>query len=176
MRHLILIFLFLFTTPAIAQEGAAAPSYVAKASSTPMEQVGSGKYRKLGFNIYEATLWAPNGEYNKSEPFALQVHYLRELSKETVVDAVVEDVRKQQLADNATIDEWQEILADALPAVKAGDDIVGVSIPGKPAQLYYNGKLLASIDDKRLSDSFFNIWLGNVADPKLKAQLIAAKY
>jgi len=138
-----------------------------------MEQVGSGKYRKLGFSIYKVALWAPGGEYDKSKPYALKVHYLRSLSKDTVVGAVVDDVREQKMADDATMDKWEQMLNDALPAVEDGDEIVGISIPGKPSRLLFNGQEIASIEDKRLSDSFFNIWLGDIANPDLRAQLLA---
>ncbi len=138
-----------------------------------MAQVGSGKYKKLGFNIYKVALWAPGGQYDKLKPYALQVHYLRSLSKDTVVGSVVEDVRDQKMADDSTMDEWENMLTKTLPAVEEGDEIVGLSLPGKPSKLFFNGKQIASIEDKRLSDSFFNIWLGEIANQDLRSQLLA---
>lgn len=148
------------------------PPSIMRLAPASMEQVGNGQYRKLGFNIYRVALWAQDGAYDRNKPFALQVHYTRSLDKETIVQAVVEDVRKQALADDATMDKWEAMLTDILPAVKDGDEIVGLYVPGKPAKLFFNGRQIASISDKRLSDSFFNIWLGPVANPELRAQLM----
>lgn len=164
--------MMLFAPPAVAAARPVLPAGIMKQAGTPFTQVGSSNYRKLGFNVYRASLWAPDGSYDKAKPFALQVHYTRSLSKDTVVNAVMDDVRKQQLADGATMDSWQKMLTKTLPAVKDGDEIVGLSTPGKPTRLFHNGRQIISISDRRLSDSFFNIWLGDIADHDMRAQLL----
>ena len=79
--------IFMATFPAQAQP-ASAPNGVF--GNVAMEQVGSGKYRKLGFSIYKVALWAPGGQYDKDKPYALQVHYLR--SELTWVDKVIAQI------------------------------------------------------------------------------------
>ncbi len=167
-----LFMMMLFATPAVAEVRSVLPAGIMKQAGAPFAQVGSGNYRKLGFDVYRASLWAPDGSYDKAKPFALQVHYTRNLSKKTVVNAVMGDVRKQRLADGATMDGWQKLLTKSFPAIKDGDEIVGLSMPDKPTRLFHNGRQIISIRDRRLSDSFFNIWLGDIADHDMRAQLL----
>lgn len=173
MRHILYFIAALLL--AYAPEGRAQdlslPAAISSQVGESLKPVGSGNYSKLGFNIYQARLWAPQGDFKRSEPYALQVEYKRDLSKDTMVDAVMEDIRAQKKADATTMDKWESQLARVMPAVRKGDELVGVSEPGKPARLFYNGQQIASISDKRLAESFFNIWLGPVADATLRAQL-----
>ena len=150
---------------------AALPSSVSKTIGVKPAKIGDMQYRKLGFSIYRATLWSKDGVYNPDQPYALQIHYLRSLSKSTVVESVVGDIKKQKKADDATMAKWEKTLGKALPAVKNGDEVVALSEPGKSSRIYFNGKQIANIADKRLSDSFFNIWLGDVSDANMRAQL-----
>lgn len=148
------------------------PAAVTSNSSSSLEPVGSGVYHKLGFTIYNATLWAPDGTWDENKPYALQLKYKRNLSKETLVDSVMDSIREQNVADESKLQEWQQTLTQVLPDVSKNDEIVGVS-KGNYSQLYYNGKRIAGIKDPVLSNAFFNIWLGETADPKLRSELLS---
>ena len=138
----------------------------------PFAKVGSGTYRKFGFSIYHATLWAPGGTLDETKPYALELHYLRGLSKETLADSVVDDIRDQKAADDATMTQWEERIRTRLPAVEDGDIMIGVMLPGKGARLYINGTQMAEGHDLVLARAFFNIWLGDNADEDLRASLL----
>lgn len=162
-----------FSVSAQAVESQPLPASINSTMKTPLEQVGSGQYSKFGFGIYQASLWAAEGNYDKRKAYALQLRYLRGLSKDTVVSAVMDDIRAQKMADVQTMNAWQQTLAGLLPAVHDGDELVGLFIPGKPSKLYLNGRQIGSINDMRLSEAFANIWLGDVANPDLRAELLA---
>src|SRR5690606_9824693 len=114
-------------------------------------------------------LWAPEGKWDEKRPYVLQLTYEISLSKSTLVGTVVDNVREQDSADSATIKRWEAQLNEKLPAVKSDDEIIGLSVPGKDAMLFLNGKEIARINEKPLSDAFFAIWLGPGADTKLQA-------
>jgi hypothetical protein len=135
------------------------------------KKVGEGNYRKLGFRIYHASLWAPDGVWNPAKPYALKLQYARSLSRETLVDSVMGDIRDQGVADDGTLARWADILSASLPDVEEDDTMTGLAIPGKKSLLFYNGKKIASIDDQAFSDAFFNIWLGNNANESLRKEL-----
>jgi hypothetical protein len=162
----------------IIAAGFAAPAFaeflpaVEQITGKSLDQVGSGTYRKLGFTVYRATLWAPRGRWNDRQPYALQLRYAMDLSKSTLVDTVVDNIREQGV-DDTKIAAWKEALNDSLPEVKKDDEIIGVSAPGKESRLFLNGEEIARIEDQELSDAFFNIWLGNTANKKLQSQLLA---
>lgn len=138
----------------------------------PLQRVGAGSYYKFGFTIYHASLWAPNGVWDAAKPYALKLKYARSLSKETLVGAVMDDIRDQGVANDETLARWQKVLDESLPAVEEDDTIIGLTMPGKKALLFYNGKIVTAIDDQAFSKAFFNIWLGKNADDRLCKQLL----
>lgn len=182
LRIATLTMIFTFTLVGVA---APAPSYAEEQSmenilpepvsaqiKVPLQKVGEGNYRKLGFKIYHATLWAPDGVWDAKKPFALHLKYARDLSKDTLMDAIMDDIREQGVADEATMNRWQDTLGKVLPEIHENDVIIGLCIPGKKSQLYFNGKSLITIDDKAFSDAFFNIWFGPHANESLRKNLL----
>ncbi|MDP9127922.1 MAG: chalcone isomerase family protein [Pseudomonadota bacterium] len=172
LLQLALIGAFLCLPIAAVRADDVLPAKVSNLVHVPLAKVGSGNYRKLGFKVYTATLWAPEGVWSAEKPFALEVVYARKLSRDTVFDAVMEDIRDQGVADEATLKRWEGVLTAAIPAVEENDTIIAVSRPGKQALLFHNGTQIASIDEKPLSNAFFNIWLGDKADESLKRKLL----
>jgi hypothetical protein len=138
----------------------------------PLKLVGEGNYRKFGFKIYHASLWAPDGIWSPDKPYVLKVQYARGLSKNTLVDGVMDDIHEENVADDATLDRWHNALNMYMPAVEEDDTIIGASVPGRAAVFFYNGKKLAGIEDKAFGEAFFNIWLGNTADEDLHKKLL----
>jgi len=138
----------------------------------PLKEVGSGTYRRFGLRVYRAILWAPEGKWDTAEPYALQLCYTRSVSKETLVDTVTDDIRGQNVTDDATLAAWQSTLNATLPEVEDGDTIIGLSMPKKPATIYYNGTKIASIEDQTFSRAFFDIWLGKTADEDMREGLL----
>ena len=139
---------------------------------TPLATVGSGTYRRFGLSVYHATLWAPDGVWDAAKPYALELHYTRSVSKETLVDTVTDDIHDQNVADEVTLARWGKVLNAVLPNVVDGDTITGLAIPGKESQLFYNGRKIASIDDQAFSHAFFDVWLGETADEGLRNKLL----
>lgn len=170
MKRILWVMALLF--PAIVTAGEALPALVTQQVAQPLKQVGSGVYTKMGFTVYRATLWTPSGEWKKDEPYALQISYQMSLSKDTVVDAVVSDIRDQKVANDATFAKWENQLSSALPQVFDGDSIIGLALPKQSSTLIHNGKVITTISDQKLSDAFFAIWLGKSADKKLKQKLL----
>jgi hypothetical protein len=168
----ILILLVLAGSFGTAYADTPLPEPVRVVLPTPVAAVGSGTYRKFGFSVYTATLWAPGGTWDAHKPYALALRYNRDVSKDTLVDTVMDDITDQNVADTNTLAEWRKILTAALPDVSDGDIIIGTAVPGKKSQLFYNGKQVAAIENETLSKAFFNVWLGDQADPTLRAKLL----
>jgi Chalcone isomerase-like len=156
-----------------ARDGSLPPA-LAQQLPFPLIQQGTGKYTKLGFTIYRATLWTASGRWNPAAPYALQLRYARDLSRSTLVEAVIDGIHEQQVADAPTLAAWSEILERSLPPVREGDELLGLAVPGKPSLLFHNGKPIATLEDRALSDAFFGIWFGQQADQTLQAALLGA--
>jgi Chalcone isomerase-like len=171
----LLTFLFLLVLPAGARaedQPASLPPTIQHYFNAPPVEVGAGTYRKFGFRIYNVSLWARDKHWDPARPYALALHYTRGLSKETLVDTVIDDIRDQNVADDDTIARWQALLKQDLPDVEEDDVLVGLCLPGQNARLFYNGRQIASINDQDLSKAFFNIWLGDQADEDMRAELL----
>jgi len=148
------------------------PASILAHASTPLKETGKSTFRRFGLRVYVASLWTKDGTWDVNKPYALALRYTRGVSKDTMVDIVIGDIRDQNVADDATLTRWQGILNQDLPAVADGDVLVGLAIPGKKSLLFYNGKQIASLDDAALSQAFFNVWLGKTADEDMRAELL----
>jgi hypothetical protein len=137
-----------------------------------LKEVGTGTYRKLGFSVYHASLWAPNGVWDAGKPYALKLQYTRGLSQETLADATIDNIRDEQVADEETMARWAAGIKRTMPAVEDGDVMIGIAVPGGESTLFYNGKQIAKTQDQVLSKAFFDIWLGKGADEDLRAALL----
>lgn len=123
--------------------------------------LGEGDMRWLGLRIYHATLWAQQWPFQPERTFALQLRYARSISRQRLVQASMDEMRRLGRAsiDAATLAQWDATLTRAFTDVAQGDELTGVYLPGHGMRLYDKQRLLADIDDVRLARAFFAIWL-----------------
>ena len=131
---------------------------------------GSGEFRRFGFLVYEATLWAADDPVRP--PLALKLTYRRNIDGELIAEASIKEIRKLGMADEATLNRWGELMTGLFPDVKPGDTIVGHYLP-EGARFTFNEQPLGSIDDPAFARAFFAIWLDpNTSEPDLRAALL----
>ena len=131
---------------------------------------GSGEFRRFGFLVYEATLWAADDPVRP--PLALKLTYRRNIDGELIAEASIKEIRKLGMADKATLNRWGELMTGLFPDVKPGDTIVGHYLPDG-ARFTFNEQPLGSIDDPAFARAFFAIWLDpNTSEPDLRAALL----
>ncbi|KXB31581.1 hypothetical protein AT959_04230 [Dechloromonas denitrificans] len=151
---------------------AAAP-FAALANSDPtasLQRWGSGEFRRFGFLVYEATLWATDDP--QRPPLALKLTYKRSLAGQAIAEASVKEIRNLGRTDEASLQRWGAAMARLFPDVKAGDHIIGQYTP-EAARFYFNGRLLGSIDEPAFAQAFFAIWLDpKTSAPELRAALL----
>ena len=141
------------------------------ASEAPanLRRWGSGEFRRFGFLIYEATLWA--GDDPQQPPLLLRLDYKRDISGTDLVAASVREMRRT-VADEARLREWGERLARIFPDVKAGDHLIGDYRP-EGALFVQDGRELGGIRDADFARAFFGIWLDpRTSAPGLRASLL----
>lgn len=131
---------------------------------------GSGEFRRWGFLVYDATLWA--GDDPLRPPLALQLTYRRKIDGRDIAEASVKEIRSLGLADEATLKRWGEQMVGIFPNVKPGDSVVGHYQSGG-ARFTFNGELLGSVDEPAFARAFFAIWLDpKTSAPDLRAALL----
>lgn len=130
---------------------------------------GSGEFRRFGFLVYEATLWA--GDDPQRPPLALRLDYKRSIEGKAIADASVNEMRRF-VNDETLLRQWGEQMQRIFPDVKPGDHILGVHRPDG-ARFYQHGRLLGAIGTPGFADAFFAIWLdARTSAPDLRQALL----
>jgi hypothetical protein len=142
-------------------------------SAAPWRALGQGEMRWLGFRLYEATLWVAGEHYRDSAPFALQLRYAREIPRERLVSSSLSEMRRLGWRDEVQLRRWESALESIFPDVAAGHVIVGVSLPGRGAAFFHDGRPVGEVADPEFARAFFAIWLdARTRDPELRARLL----
>lgn len=149
----------------------AAWPFVGRAMEPPagLRRWGSGEFRRFGFLIYEATLWA--GDDPLRPPLMLRLDYRRNIAGADIAAASVKEMRRT-VADEARLADWGGRMARMFPDVQPDDHIVGHHL-GEAAVFMQGARQLGRIDDADFAQAFFGIWLDSrTSAPELRAALL----
>lgn len=153
--------------------GLLAAPFAARASSDPtagLTRRGSGTFRRFGFLVYEATLWA--GDDPQRPPLALRLTYKRHIAGRDIAEASVKEMRQLGVADEGLLKRWGEQMARIFPDVQPEDHILGLHLP-QGARFFHNGRLIGAVGEPAFAEAFFAIWLDpRTSAPELRAALL----
>ena len=131
---------------------------------------GSGEFRRFGFLVYEAMLWA--GEAPLKPPLALRLTYKRNIEGKVIAEASVKEIRNLGIADETQLKRWGDEMLRLFPDVRTGDFIVGQHLP-EGARFFFNDRLLGEVLEPAFARAFFAIWLdAKTSAPELRAALL----
>jgi hypothetical protein len=143
--------------------------------------IGQGKLTWLGMHIYSARLWAAQPDQPEQlfkQPFALELTYQRDISRERLVKSSVDEIRrvKGRSVSDENLQRWAGEMRQAFVDVSPGQQIVGVHMPGTGARFYVNGEPSHTVADAEFSQAFFSIWLDSkTRSPALRQALLGAQ-
>ena len=130
---------------------------------------GSGAFRRFGFHVYDATLWA--GDDPLRPPLALRLDYKRSIAGKAIAEASVNEMRKL-VADADRLEVWGAEMARIFPDVRAGDHIIGLWQP-EGARFLQGDRVLGEVGDRAFARAFFDIWLDERSSaPDLRTALL----
>jgi len=141
--------------------------------------VGAGTLRWFGFDIYDATLWTPNGAFDGAfdAPVAFTLAYRRSFSRERLIGITRSAWEELALASPEQRERWGHALQTIWVDVHKGSELTTVVMPRAETRFYDNDRLLGRIDDAAFGPAFLRIWLdARVADTALgdlRTQLLA---
>jgi hypothetical protein len=151
----------LFGLPRLAQAGTGLVA--------DLKRWGSGEFRRFGFLVYEATLWA--GDDPQRPPLALRLDYRRAVEGRVIAAASVREMRRF-VSDEALLQHWGEQMQRIFPDVQAGDHLLGVQ-RADGVRFYQHDRLLGTIATPGFGAAFFAIWLDErTSVPALRAALL----
>ncbi|PQJ50263.1 MULTISPECIES: chalcone isomerase family protein [Vibrio] len=179
LTNSLLMTALLFVMPSQAQT-------ITGTSALPMWQqwqtVGEAQLTWFVFDVYKSTLKAPDGQYLVSNdvsphPFALEINYQRDISKQQLLDVTDEQWQKLGFTQ-AYRQAWISKFDTMFPNIKKGDELTYLT-DGKTGRLIYRQagskpyQIVGYVKDERLNDAFLSIWLSPKTEfPKLRKQLI----
>ena len=144
------------------------PSWV----ETSPHLVGEARFRLFFFDIYHASLFAPNGQYNGMTPFALKLSYMRDVSSRTITEASIDEIRRQGSSSEVRLDEWADWMDRHFPDMLNGDEAIMVALADGGMAFYHNQIKRGQTDDPAFTKAFFAIWLSdNALKPDLGRRL-----
>lgn len=155
---------------------AGSPSWADWRSELPKaELVGQGDFTWFGLRVYQARLWSPAAPVNWERPFALELIYHRDLSRDTLVQASLDEMRRLggPGVDEARLAAWDGEMRQAFVDIQPGQRITGLYQPGQGSRFYVDGAFQHAVADADFARAFFAIWLDERArNPQLRRELL----
>ena len=138
----------------------------------PSQLVGEARFRLFFFDIYHAALFSPDGRYDGAAPYALRLSYLRDVSSQAIVDASLDEMRRQGNGSESKLAEWADWMDQHFPDMQNGDEAMMVALENGGMALFHNQVKLGQTDDPAFTEAFFSIWLSdNALKPDLSRHL-----
>jgi hypothetical protein len=161
----------LFSTgPALA-----APAEIASTIKAD-KPYGEGHVSLLLIKAYNARFWTDAAGWSMDAPCAMEITYGMGFDTDDLVERTIKEMKNVDPELNDTeVAKLTPQLIKAYPAVKSGDRLTALYVPGKPVAFFYNGAPTSSIDNAYAKD-FFGLWLlPNTSRPGLRKELLRLK-
>lgn len=135
--------------------------------------VGSGVLSYGFWDIYQATLYAPQGHWDSAQPFSLSITYYRAIKGTDIADRSVQEMRKQGFIDEVKLAAWNAQMKSIFPNVNQGTVLSAVFIPERHTIFYKGTDAIGTIKGDDFGQLFFGIWLSKkTSEPKLRRELL----
>lgn len=135
--------------------------------------VGQSRLKMYFFKIYDAILYAPNGQFDQTQPFALSLGYLRDFDGADIAQRSINEMRDLGYRNTAQLAQWLIQMELSFPNIIAGDVLTGVVDEQQHTRFYFNGKPTHTVADPEFTQAFFAIWLDSkTSQPKMRIQLL----
>jgi len=145
--------------------------YVANAT-----EKGTARLKYLMWNVYDATLYTPQGQYKEDGPFALKLDYLINLKGDDIAVRSIKEIRAQGFDDETKLLKWEENMKNIFPDIESGESIIGIRDDNKNTVFYKNDTKIGQINDPDFTKVFFDIWLSpQTSQPSMRQQLLGLK-
>lgn len=122
--------------------------------------VGQASLQVLFWDVFDATLRAPFGQYNPDKPFALTLSYQRRIGRDRLVNSSIDEMTGHPDSSPGALQRWEEALLDIFPDVKTGDDLTGIRTAEGHTEFFLDDEPLGIVRDPAFTHAFFDIWLG----------------
>lgn len=135
--------------------------------------VGEGRLSVFIFDVYDATLWAPQGDFTEQGPFALKLSYLRDIKGRKIAERSIEEMKNIGMQDQEKLERWYQEMLRIFPDVQQGTSLTGVYTDEGHTIFYWNSDKIGVVEDEEFGKYFFDIWLSReTSAPDLRKKLL----
>lgn len=125
------------------------------------------------WDIYQATLYAPKGQWSPNQPFALSIKYYQPINGKKIATQSIKEMRKQGFIDERKLAAWHTQMSAIFPNVKNGTILSAVYQPNQYTMFYHANQPIGAIKDPEFSKLFFDIWFSEkTSEPELRRILL----
>ena len=137
---------------------------------------GEGIFSWSVFRFYRARLLTQTGAFDSTQPFLLDLQYLRALTGQQIVSTSIDEIaRLFELSENHR-SAWSEALYGMIPNVSLGDRLLGWFVPESGVQFFSATQSLGHIQDPEFVRMFSAIWLDErTRSPQLRLALLGTQ-
>ncbi len=138
--------------------------------------VGAATFTYFGLPIYDAYYYSTGGDYTVDKPFALALHYRRNLHGRAIASRSSEEIAQLGIGTRAEREQWDAAMKATFPDVHPGDDLTGINVPGEATRFFRNGRPIGEIADPAFGAAFFAIWFDpRTSQPELRRRLLGER-
>ncbi len=123
---------------------------------------GGGELTFFGIAVYDGWFWSPVQGWPNQGPYALDLHYHRDLAGAKIAQRSVDEIARLGYGSPGERARWGQLMTRIFPDVRSGDRITGVYTTAGTVAYFHNGKPIGEIAEPGFAHAFFGIWL----DPK----------
>jgi len=138
-----------------------------------LTKYGEGQMSVMFWDLYKAELFGQTPSYQAdTSPIALKITYLRDIDKEDLIEATL-DQWVHIGYENEAIPDWATQLEQIWPDIQEGSQLT-IRVHRDGASDFYDAtSKIGSMADSEFGKAFLAIWLSEkTSEPKLRTQLI----
>jgi hypothetical protein len=141
-------------------------------ANAEFSKVGEGRMEYLFWDVYDATLYTPSGDYVLGEhPVKFKLTYLRDFEAKEIVKATNE--QWELIGKEDLVNKYDKQLLSLWPNISKGDSLTLITDEQGKSTFFFNDEKVGVIDDIAFSSDFLAIWLAeNTSEPALRKKLL----
>ncbi|MEI8401643.1 MAG: chalcone isomerase family protein [Alcaligenaceae bacterium] len=137
---------------------------------------GRGIFSWSVFKFYTIRLLTPSGRFDSTQPYILDLSYLRKLSAQQIVTITLQEIERLVCPETEQSASWRQALESIVPDVSLGDRLFGWFKPDEGVYFFSAHRALGSILDAEFARAFAAIWLDpRTQRPALRQALLGAE-
>ena len=137
---------------------------------------GQGIFSWSVFKFYSIRLLTLSGRFDPTQPYILDLSYLRKLSTQQIVAITFQEIERLASPEADQAADWRQTLESIVPDVSLGDRLFGGFKPDEGVCFFSAQRALGSILDPEFARAFAAIWLDpRTQRPALREALLGVE-